>query len=689
MTSTMEPEACLSDQIKQKEQDFIKTLKDIAEAAFITESLATDNNTDMDDNQVDSDLSEVAREISRSSNNIMDENSDVECEAAFDEAVQVNDTSQPENTSDDITQNHQCHPGDSIPSFENSQTMIKIDVMDELDGTMEPDPYPQQINLVESKVENLADNERMNTIRENCDVATEENQESCWKIDYIRVETSEISKTKRKPVGRNEVWRTTKSEKGGKKKKSSKDRDKEKKRNKKKDIKFSLNETLAFKKDKTNLPVETSPNIPKVKCRKTKAIDKLSEVLRLKSSTGISLESLEDVLDNYNPSVPRGTSQKCIDALSDSELEMLPCPACHDRFLLPTTFFQHIFRKSILIQFNCSICRKILNFHNKCSLKIHIQTHLENDDIENIETDMLEVMSLNNNEVKLNSDTQVVRTELKSMTVDQTKRELCMECLQPVLKADLMRHFSTTTEEGACFECKHCGDLMPTKCCKTAHEKIHTKKSPYVCPECGKHFHTWKYFKTHQSNSCYHHRKTALYACPLCQTDSKYISARESVVIHMADIHCTKYFKCCECSSAFREKPFLSRHMSEKHEIQSFKEKNIFKFKSRNGPIFHSNRDSLIEDISKSTRLPIVFVLECVCHNYFKKAEDLSEHLEEHEDCRLQMGKLDSFFHEPPESPQIQREIMDNLKYFQVSFGKLCLQKYNFYILGRKPVFKL
>ena len=156
---------------------------------------------------------------------------------------------------------------------------------------------------------------------------------------------------------------------------------------------------------------------------------------------------------------------------------------------------------------------------------------------------MLEVMSLNNNEVKLNSDTQIVRTELKSMTVDQTKRELCMECLQPLLKADLMRHFITTTEEGACFECKHCGELMPTKCCKTAHEKIHTKKSPYVCPECGKHFHTWKYFKTHQSNSCYHHRKTALYACPLCQTDSKYISARESVVIHMADIHCTKYFK--------------------------------------------------------------------------------------------------------------------------------------------------
>ena len=676
LTSTMEPEACLSDQIKQKEQDFIKTLKDIAEAAFITDSLETDNNTDMDDNQVDSDLSQVAREISRSTNNIMEESSDVECEANFDEAVQVNDTSQPENTSDDINQNHQCHLGNSMSSLENSQTMIKIDVMDELDRTMEPDHHPQQINLVESLVENQADHERNTYIGgENCEVAAEENQENCWKIDYIRVETPENSKTKRKPIGRNEVWRTTKSEKGGKKKKSSKDkeRDREKKRNKKKGINFPLHETLALKKDKTSSSIDVPPNIPRGKCRKVKAVNKLSEVLRIKSSIGLNLDSLEDVLENYNPSVPRGTSQKCIDALSDSDLEMLLCPACDDRFLLPTTFFQHIFRKSILIQFNCSICRKILNFHNKCSLKIHIQAHLENDEVENIETDMLEVMSLNNNEVKLNSDTQNVRTELKSLTVDHSTEELCMECLQPVLKADLMRHFSSPTKKNSCYKCRHCGDLMPTKCCQTAHEKIHTKKSPYICPECGKHFHTWNYFQIHQKDSCYHHRKTVLNECPLCPDDKKYTSEREAVVKHIADFHCRKYHKCCECSSAFREKSVLSRHISEKHEIQSFKENNIFKLKYRNGSIFHTNRDSLIEDISKSISLPLVFVLHCVCHNYFRKKEDLSEHLEKHEDCRLKMHKSDSIFHDPTEESQLQREIMDNLKYFQVWFWKLYL----------------
>lgn len=489
-SSTMESEARLSDQIKQKEKDFIKTLKDIAEAAFIKDSLETSNNNDMDDNQVDSDLSQVAREISRSTNSILDESSDIECDATFDDSVQVNDTRQPEDTSDDIYQNHQCDLGNSI--LENSQTIIKIDVIDELDGTTEPDNYPQQINLVESKSENQADHERIGNIGEGFDVATEENQEGCWKIDYIRVETSVNSKPKRKPFGRNEVWRTNKCDKGGKKKKSSKEKDKEKKKNKKKGIQFSCNESLALKKDKTNSLVKTSTHMPEVKSRKAKAIDKLSDILRIKPSIGLNLESLEDVLGGYNPSVPRGTSQKCIDALSDTDLEMLPCPACKDRFLLPTTFFQHIFRKSIHIQFNCIICRKVLSFHNKCSLKIHIQTHLENDEVESIETDMLDVMSLNNNEVKLN--TQNIRSELISMIVDQSTEELCMECLQPI-STDLISHFSTQTEEGGCYKCKHCGDLMPTKCCQTAHEKIHTKKSPYVCPECGKYFYTWNYFK--------------------------------------------------------------------------------------------------------------------------------------------------------------------------------------------------
>ena len=84
----MDEDSDLFDKIKQKEQDFIRTLKDIAEAAFITDSLEATSNTDMDDNQVDSDLSQVAREIAKSSQNMLDDNSDADFEDIIDEAVE-------------------------------------------------------------------------------------------------------------------------------------------------------------------------------------------------------------------------------------------------------------------------------------------------------------------------------------------------------------------------------------------------------------------------------------------------------------------------------------------------------------------------------------------------------------------------------------------------------------------------
>ena len=663
----MEHQACLFDKIKQKEQDFIKTLKDIAEAAFITDSLTTGNNIDMDDNQVDSDLSKVAREISRSTNNILDDNSDADCDDTLEDAVL--DRNHPDDERD-ITQNHQCDQDLQRPCLENSHTIIKMDVIDELDENMEH--HPQQINLVESKVEDQEDHERRKSfLSEKCDKPTEENQESCWKIDYIRVEPSEMSKQKRKPFSRSEVWKTNKTARVGKKKKSSKERDKDKRRNRKKEIgNFCIHETVASKKDRASLkkPVETLQNIPKVRYKKTKAVDKLSDVLKVKSLPGWSPdEMLENGKDNYNPSVPRGTSQQCIEALSDSDLEIFPCPACKDRFLLPTTFFQHLFRKSIQIQFKCSICRKCLIFHNKCSLKIHILSHLENDDVEYIETDMLEVMSLNNSEVKLNSDTHNIKKELRSMNVNETTEDLCLECLQPVSKAGLMGHFSTPNEEGTCYECKHCGEPMPTKCSQTAHEKIHTKKTPYVCPECGKSFHTWQYFKTHQTNVCYHHMKTVLKVCPQCPKDCKFTASKEAVLLHIVESHCTKYYKCCECPSAFREESILSSHMSEKHNSQTFTKQNLYKLKKSNGSKFYTNKDSLFEDISISIKLPSVFLLQCACQETFFASIDLSEHLEKHYDCRLKIKRSYLLFQDSPEESSFQREIMDNLKYFQVS----------------------
>ena len=71
-------------------------------------------------------------------------------------------------------------------------------------------------------------------------------------------------------------------------------------------------------------------------------------------------------------------------ALTESELEQLSCPGCKDRFLLPTSFYQHIYRKSARIHFDCIPCGKWNTFFNKCHLRTHILSHLEVDGIQSV-----------------------------------------------------------------------------------------------------------------------------------------------------------------------------------------------------------------------------------------------------------------------------------------------------------------
>ena len=76
-------ERILFDQIKRKEADIIHTLQNIAEAAFITESLQR-SGTEAEA-EVDSDL----REMAKSTHGLMEDNSEPDFE---DDAVEINDT---------------------------------------------------------------------------------------------------------------------------------------------------------------------------------------------------------------------------------------------------------------------------------------------------------------------------------------------------------------------------------------------------------------------------------------------------------------------------------------------------------------------------------------------------------------------------------------------------------------------
>ena len=87
-------ERILFDQIKRKEADIIHTLQNIAEAAFITESLQR-SGTEAEA-EVDSDL----REMAKSTHGLMEDNSEPDFEDIIDDAVEINDSGPDVATSD-------------------------------------------------------------------------------------------------------------------------------------------------------------------------------------------------------------------------------------------------------------------------------------------------------------------------------------------------------------------------------------------------------------------------------------------------------------------------------------------------------------------------------------------------------------------------------------------------------------
>ena len=517
----------LFNKIKQKEQDFIRTLTDIAKAEFITASLkSSSDNIEMDENQVDSDLSQVASEIAKS-NKILDDNSDSEFEDIINDAVEINDCS-----TEHINENNTDSPAKNL---QPPQTVIKVDVIDEINDTthMEEDytevnqQSESEINLESNNYqENSAEEQQLEPMEESS--IAEENTETSWKIEYIREINDECKKSPKKISGRNEVWRTSKSRKEkGKKHHSSKKSNREGRKCKKKESK-NPHDTLASKYDrevskkKTNVFLKNDSK--KTYSRQCKKVENWNEVIQVtteKIPNGLKQIS-SNFLDPYSPSVPRGTSQSCIDALSESDLEMLPCPGCQDRFFLPTTFFQHLLRKSVQINFNCKLCQKSMVFHNKCSLKIHILGHLESENIEKVETDQIDVLSLNQYQVKMNSDLENFSKEIKTLLVNQDHEDLCPECFSSVEKGQMKQHFIENMDENNNFLCHYCQKYLPTKCSLTAHQKIHKRMSPYVCPECGERFYTLEYFQQHVEQTCYHHLRTMINVCPLCPSQDKF-----------------------------------------------------------------------------------------------------------------------------------------------------------------------
>ncbi|CAB4066830.1 unnamed protein product [Lepeophtheirus salmonis] len=207
----------------------------------------------------------------------------------------------------------------------------------------------------------------------------------------------------------------------------------------------------------------------------------------------------------YIPRLYNNISKSCADSLSSWDVEKLQCPACPDSFLIPTSFFQHLYRKSCEIMFKCKLC----------------------DDLD---------------------------SSVSSIEIDHA-------LLRPPRGMDHMHQTNNTVLES--FTCPM---ILPNECSLSSHSRIHQGIGPYVCPECGDEFQTLSIFKEHVLDYCLHEYRTLIYTCPLRHKEKKHFALNPSNLLeHINDHHVKLLYKCSYCSRAFTKESAIHIHLKEEH----------------------------------------------------------------------------------------------------------------------------
>ena len=139
-----------------------------------------------------------------------------------------------------------------------------------------------------------------------------------------------------------------------------------------------------------------------------KPVQNWKKAIRLPTSLEHRLASdqiFRTVLPTYVPCVPKGTSQRLVEYLTPTDLEQLCCPGCKDRFLLPSSFFRHMYRKSVKLTFTCSACEgRTLTFFNRCHLRTHVVGHMERDGVSAVVADGFDAAPLEVEELNVGYD---------------------------------------------------------------------------------------------------------------------------------------------------------------------------------------------------------------------------------------------------------------------------------------------
>ena len=192
----------------------------------------------------------------------------------------------------------------------------------------------------------------------------------------------------------------------------------------------------------------------------------------------------------------------------------------------------------------------------------------------------------------------------------ETFEAKCSECHSTYRKKRwLASHFTNTHGAQAQtmskhYKCEKCLMVMPNGCAYRSHVRIHNKRPPFVCPDCGHCFlHCVRdVFLRHVKEVCLHFARHAKVGCELCDTQLATDSLDE-VTRHLISSHTSKFHKCLACPMAFTSKSGVEKHVANAHAANA--------------------NSSSAPTSSTINKCP-------VCETVFEKVVDLREHVQRH-----------------------------------------------------------
>ncbi|XP_029290164.1 zinc finger protein 592 [Cottoperca gobio] len=341
--------------------------------------------------------------------------------------------------------------------------------------------------------------------------------------------------------------------------------------------------------------------------------------------------TLNRLLNNANP-VP--TYVPNLNPPPGSDISLPPrgycCLECGDSFGVERSLEYHYGRRSVHIEVGCTHCAKTMVFFNKCALLAHAREHKNNG----------MVMQCTQLHMKPIAEDQMF-VPLSAVNVDSftspspknppvlplypdsviRHRLRCLECNKQLsdYKA-LAGHYQRPSDDVDGLLCKVCSMLLPNKCSFRAHQRIHTHKSPYCCPECGALSRSADIQK-HVKENCLHYARKAWYKCLHCDMVFKTLQGQKT---HIEEKHCEVLYKCSICPVAFKTSDGCDVHLKNKHNASKVSPLLIFKCSCET--VF-KKKQLLFQHFHQNANKRVTCVFKCPeCNSVFPQKQMLMQH---------------------------------------------------------------